>query len=152
MKLVRIPLLASLLLLGMLGVARAGADVIEQYTNAVMTCDIPVLEKILAPNYWHIGGNGHIQDKEHFLQSLKNKDLVVDRLTFTNVREASLGQTRLLTGNGTFKGHSTLPRPQGLMRYTMVTAENKGKEEVVLFQATPVRPTPECEEGNCRIK
>lgn len=152
MKLIKTIPLVLTLMLGMQSLALARADVVQLYTDAVMLGDVQELEKILAPNYWHIGSNGHIQDKSHFIQSIKDRQLVVERLTFTNVREASLGETRLLTGNGIFKGYSALPRPQGLMRYTMVTAMNNGKEEVVLFQATPVIPTADCSDGNCRIK
>lgn len=152
MKFLKTIPLVLMLIMGVQTSALARADVIELYTNAVMTGDVAELEKILAPNYWHIGSNGHIQDKSHFIDSIREKALVVDRLTFTNVRETKLGETRLLTGNGTFKGYSSLPRPQGLMRYTMVTAENRGNEQVVLFQATPVIPTDNCQDGNCRIK
>lgn len=132
--------------------AQAKVDIVDQYTNAVMTGDVAALEKLLAPNYWNIAGNGHIWDKEHFLQALRDKELVVNRLTITNARETKVGETRLITGNGEFRGKSLNPRPQGLMRYTMVVADNNGKEEVVLFQTTPVVPTKDCEDGNCKIR
>lgn len=132
--------------------AQAKADTVEIFTHAVMTADIPVLEKTLAPNFWYIGANGHIRDKEHFIQEIKDKQLVVNHLTLLNNRETQLGDTRLITANGTFKGESVKPTPQGLMRYTTVLANNNGKEQVVLFQATPVIATPECEDGNCKIK
>lgn len=132
--------------------AQAKVDVVDQYVNAVMTADIPALEKLLAPNYWNIASNGHIWDKEHFLQALRDKELVVNRLSFTNVRETKVGETRLLTSNGEFYGKALNPRPEGLMRFTMVVANNNGKEEVVLFQVTPVVPTKECKDGNCKIK
>ena len=47
--------------------ASAKADVVELYANAVISADADMLEKILAPNYWHVAANGHIQDKEHFI-------------------------------------------------------------------------------------
>ena len=147
-----VPLAAMLVLLLTCSLAQARADTVELYTNAVMTADIPELEKLLAPNFWYIGANGHIRDKEHFIQEIRDKTLVVDRLTLTNQRETKVGDTRLVTANGTFKGQSAAPRPQGLMRYTMVLANNNGHEQVALFQATPVIPTDECKDGNCRIK
>lgn len=134
------------------GAVFAKADTAELYTNAVMTADVPALEKLLAPNFWYIGGNGHIRDKENFIKEIKDKVLVVDRLTLSNMRETKVGETRLLTSNGIFKGESAMPRPQGLMRYTMVIANNDGREQVVLFQATPVISTDECKDGNCKIK
>lgn len=153
MKIVQlVPLLLALALCLAGGVAHAKADTVALYTEAVMTGDVPALEKLLAPNYWHISSNGHIQDKEHFIESIKSKALVVDRLTITNVRDTMIGSTRLLTGNGFLKGTSVPPLPQGLMRYTMVIAQNNGKDQVVLFQATPVEPTPDCKDGNCRIQ
>ncbi len=132
--------------------AHAKASIADMYTDAVMTADIPVLEKILAPNFWYIASNGHIRDKAHFIEDLKDKKLVVNRMTLTNIRETKVGDTSLLTSNGIFHGMSDMPRPQGLMRYTMVIADNNGSEQVVLFQATPVISTEDCMDGNCKIK
>lgn len=153
MKLLKIaPLaLAITLLLGAVQ-AQAKADTMEVFVNAVITGDLPVLEKVLAPNFWFIGAAGHIRDKEHFLQEIKDKQLVVNRITLTNNRETTVGDTRLITSNGVFHGAAVKPTPQGLMRYTTVLADNKGQEQVVLFQATPVIPTQECADGNCKIK
>lgn len=146
------PLLLALALCLAGGVAHAKADTVALYTEAVMTGDAPALEKLLAPNYWHISANGHIQDKEHFIASIKSKDLVVNRLTITNVRATMIGKTKLITGNGYLKGVTIPPLPEGMMRYTMVLTDNKGTQQVVLFQATPVVPTPDCQDGNCRIQ
>lgn len=134
------------------GMAVAKADTVELFANAVMTGDIPVLEKTIAPNFWYIGANGHIRDKQHFIQEIKDKQLVIDRLTLLNNRETKVGDTRLVTANGVFHGKSNLPLPDGLMRYSLVLANNNGHEEVALFQATPVIPTKECTDGNCQIK
>lgn len=133
-------------------VAQAKVDIVDQYTNAVMTGDVPALEKILAPNYWNIASNGHIWDKEHFINAIRSKELIVNRLQLFNVRETKDGDTRLLTANGVFYGKALNPRPEGTMRFTMVVANNNGQEQVALFQATPVIPTKECEDGNCKIK
>lgn len=153
MKLFKLTLplvLFAFLLLG--GQAFAKADTVELFVNAVMTGDIPALEKNIAPNFWYIGANGHIRDKQHFIQEIKDKQLVIDRLTLLNNRETQVGDTRLVTANGSFHGTSALPMPEGLMRYTMVLADNKGQEQVALFQATPVIPTKNCSDGNCQIK
>lgn len=147
-----VPLLLALALCLAGGIAHAKTDPVEQYTEAVMTGDVAALEKLLAPNFWYIGSNGHIRDKAHFIEEIKDKKLVVDRMTLSNLRETSVGTTRLVTANGIFHGTSEMPRPQGLMRYTMVLGDNKGTEQVVLFQATPVIATPECKDGNCKIK
>lgn len=147
-----VPLLLALALCLAGGVAHAKADTVALYTEAVMTGDVAALQKLLAPNYWHVSSNGHIQDKEHFIAGIKDKELVVDRLTLTNVRDTKVGNTRMLTANGYFKGTAVPPLPQGLMRFTMVLANNNGQEQVALFQATPVEPTPACKDGNCKIK
>ncbi len=153
MKVLKIaPLAAILFVVLSYSQASARANTVELYTDAVMSGNAAELEKLLAPNFWYIGGNGHIRDKEHFIQEIKDKTLVVDRLTLTNLRETKVGDTRLLTANGMFSGKSPMPRPQGLMRYTLVLANNKGEEQVVLFQATPVIATDDCRDGNCKIK
>ncbi len=140
----------TFLLLG--SVVQARIATIDRYAEAVMTADIPVLEKLLAPNFWYIGGNGHIRDKENFIREIRDRSLVVDRLALTNERETKVGDTRLITANGTFKGQSAAPRPQGLMRFTVVLVNNMGQEQVALFQATPVIASEECPDGNCKIK
>lgn len=148
--------IAPALILGTLlltaGFCLAKADIVELYTEAVMTADIPELEKVLAPNFLYVGSNGHIRDKEHFIQELRDKALVVDRLSLSNQRDSSIGDTRLVTANGVFYGKSDDPRPYGLMRFSMIIANNRGTDQVALFQMTPVVGTRECKDGNCKIK
>ena len=134
------------------GLAQAKPDTVELYTEAVMIGDVPALETLLAPNDWHINANGHIEDKEHFINTIKNKELVIDRLTFTNARTAMISDAKLITGTGYLKAKATPPLPQGLMRVTVVVVSNKGREQVVLFQATPVIATEDCNDGNCKIQ
>ena len=134
------------------GLAQAKPDTVELYTEAVMIGDVPALETLLAPNYWHINANGHIEDKEHFINTIKNKELVVDRLTFTNARTAMIGDSKLITGTGYLKAKATPPLPQGLMRVAVVVVSNKGRDQVVLFQATPVVASDDCNDGNCKIQ
>ena len=132
--------------------AAAKADVVELYANAVISADTEMLEKVLAPNYWHIAANGHIQDKEHFIESIKNKQLVTNHLTLTNLRRSMIGDCTLMTGNGILRGKATPALPEGLMRYSVVIAKNGDTEQVVLFQATPVVPSTDCKDGNCAIR
>ena len=134
------------------GLAQAKPDTVELYTEAVMIGDVPALETLLAPNYWHINANGHIEDKEHFINTIKNKELVIDRLTFTNARTAMIGDSKLITGTGYLKAKATPALPEGLMRITVVVVSNKGREQVVLFQGTPVISTEDCNDGNCKIQ
>lgn len=134
------------------GLAHAKADTVALYTEAVMTGDVPALETLLAPNYWHINANGHIEDKEHFINTIKSKELVIDRLTFTNARTALISDAKLITGTGYLKAKATPALPEGLMRITVVVITNKGREQVVLFQATPVIATEDCNDGNCKIQ
>ena len=145
-------LIAALMITLSGGLAQAKPDTVELYTEAVMIGDVPALETLLAPNYWHINANGHIEDKEHFINTIKNKELVVDRLTFTNARTAMIGDSKLITGTGYLKAKATPPLPQGLMRVTVVVVSNKGRDQVVLFQATPVVATDDCNDGNCKIQ
>lgn len=132
--------------------ASAKADAVDLYMTAVTAANIEELEKILAPNFWYIGANGHIRDKENFIREIKDHTLKVNKMAFKNLRETKVGDTRLLTANGLFRGSSFRPHPQGQMRYTMVVADNHGEEQIVLLQATPVIASKDCEDGNCKIK
>ena len=141
MKLFRMFLVSLALSLIFAGAALAKADVTELYAEALMTGDVESLDKLLAPNYWHVSANGHIQDKEHFLASLKERKLVT-----------VMGDVTLVTANGELKGSATPPLPQGLMRYTMVLNKVGKETKIVLFQATPVVPSQDCRDGNCAIR
>ena len=96
-------LFAALMITLSSGLAQAKPDTVELYIEAVMIGDVPALETLLAPNYWHINANGHIEDKEHFINTIKNKELVIDRLTFTNARTAMISDAKLITGTGYLK-------------------------------------------------
>ena len=150
MKLFRMFLVSLALSLIFAGAALAKADVTELY--ALMTGDVESLDKLLAPNYWHVSANGHIQDKEHFLASLKERKLVIDRIRLSNMRSTVMGDVTLVTANGELKGSATPPLPQGLMRYTMVLNKVGKETKIVLFQATPVVPSQDCRDGNCAIR
>ena len=138
MKLFRMFLVSLALSLIFAGAALAKADVTELYAEALMTGDVESLDKLLAPNYWHVSANGHIQDKEHFLASLKERKLVIDRIRLSNMRSTVMGDVTLVTANGELKG---------------MVLNKVGKEtKIVLFQATPVVPSQDCRDGNCAIR
>lgn len=134
------------------GGAQARPDLVALYVEAVRTADAAALERLLAPNYWHIGSNGHIQDKEHFIAAIKAGKLTVETLHIRNVRASMAGKTLVVTGNGLMRGRSDPPLPEGLMRYTLVLGDNGGRQQIVLFQATPVLPSDDCRDGNCALR
>ena len=49
--------------------ARAVADPVDLYVEALLDADVESLDRLLASNFIFIGSNGHVQDKEHFLQT-----------------------------------------------------------------------------------
>lgn len=132
--------------------AQAKPDLVELYAEAVRTADTDELNRLLAPNYWHISANGHIQDKEHFIAAIKAGKMVIKTLHIRNVRASMVGKTIVVTGNGIMQGTSEPPLPEGLMRYTLVLGDNDGRQQVVLFQATPVVPSTNCKDGNCALR
>ena len=144
MKLFRMFLVLLALSLTFAGAALARADVTELYAEALMTGDVESLDNVSA--------NGHIQDKEHFLASIKARKLVIDRIRLSNMRSTVMGDVTLVTANGELKGSATPPLPQGLMRYTLVLNKDGKDTRIVLFQATPVVPSDDCRDGNCAIR
>ncbi len=132
--------------------ARAAADPVDLFVEALLDKDTETLDRLLASNYVFIGSNGHIQDKEHFIAAIRSGDLVIKSASFKNLRETSAGPVRMVTGNGTFVAVSNLPLPSGLMRVTLVADDTGPRERIVLVQLTPVIPTSDCEDGNCQIR
>lgn len=147
-------LLAGFLALGtaLPAPAAAAADVAGLYTDALISGDARALERLLAPNFIFIAPNGHIEDGIHFLDSIRTRHFVVSDMTLKNMRETRTGDVRLITGNGTFTARADNPLPGGLMRLTMVTDRSSGSERILLVQVTPVIPTRDCSDGNCRIR
>lgn len=143
----RIPtlILPLLLVMGLMGgmgtVAHARPDIVSQYVEAVMTADTATLQKILAENFVHIGGNGFLQDKENFIENLKDGNMDVRRLTVSDVVASHYGGATLVTGNSTVHGTFVPPQPQGSMRFTMVLQKVNDQEKVILVQRTPVKET-----------
>ncbi len=147
--------LAALALLGLLLLPRpalAAPDVFELALDAMMSADSGELERLLAPNFVFIGPNGHVQDKEHFLEAIGTRALNVKAAKFRNLRETSSGSVRLLTGNGVFDAGSADPQPPGLMQVSVVKELGDKQERLVLVQLTPVLPSPSCPDGNCRLR
>lgn len=132
--------------------ARAVADPVDLYVEALLDADVESLDRLLASNFIFIGSNGHVQDKEHFLQTIAQKKLIVHKASFKNLRESSAGPVRLVTGNGVFTAVSDVPLPSGLMRVSLVSDCTGKRERIVLVQLTPVIPTAQCEDGNCLIR
>lgn len=130
----------------------AKMDVAELFADALLRSDTQELEKILAPNFWFVGSNGHISDKEHFIQEIGGGELKYDHFQISNLRESGVGDTRLITATVHQQASSSRQLPAGLMRISMVIAENQGSDEIALFQATPVIPSADCSDGNCRIR
>ena len=133
--------------------ACARPDVADLFVEALLGKDLPELDALLSSNFIFIGSNGHIQDKDHFMDSLKSGRLAVKEVRLKNTRESTAGSVRMITGNGVFTAYSADPLPSGLMRVTLI-ADRKGAEDerIVLVQLTPVVSTKDCADGNCRIK
>ena len=138
----RKPLSCCLMVLALLLACSAGAqaksEVISRYILAVMTRDTDTLQKILADNYLHINANGFLQDREHFIENLKNGTMVIDHLTFFDTVETQYVGAVVLTGNVIFKGKFKTKLPEGLQRATIVADGAGEKAKILLYQATPV--------------
>lgn len=131
--------------------AHARPDVVDQYVEAVLARDAATLERILAANYLHINGNGFLQDKEHFINSLKSGEMRVDRLSISDVVASHYGGAMLITGNIHVHGKFSVRQPQGLQRAAMVAESKNGEEKIILFQATPVWNRKEARVADCSL-
>ena len=134
--------LAFLLVLGSLVMAQradAKPDTAQLFVEAMLTANVEVLDKILAGNYLHINGNGYMQDKENLLASLRDKKMVVDHLTISDVTTSHYGNATLMTGTLVFKGKFKPKLPEGLHRVTLVIEKQGAAEKIILYHATPVR-------------
>lgn len=137
--LLRLFILVLPLLLVMGSIAHARPDTVALYVEAVMTDDAAILQKILSENFLHIGANGVVQDKENYIENLKNGKMDISRLTVSDVITTHYGSTTLITGNAVVHGTYDPPLPQGLMRFSMVLEKVNDQEKIILCQVTPVK-------------
>lgn len=135
----RLFILVLPLILVMGSIAHARPDTVALYVEAVMTDDTATLQKILSENFLHIGSNGLVQDKENYIENLKNGKMDIRRLTVSDVITTHYGSTTLITGNAVVHGTYDPPLPQGLMRFSMVLEKVNDQEKIILSQSTPVK-------------
>ena len=93
-----------------------------------------------------------VEMEDACIAAIKGGKMVIKTLHIRNVRASMVGKTIVVTGNGIMQGTSEPPLPEGLMRYTLVLGDNDGRQQVVLFQATPVVPSTDCKDGNCALR
>lgn len=137
--LLRLFVLVLPLFLVMGSVAHARPDTVALYVEAVMMADTATLEKVLSSNFLHISANGLMQDKENYIENLKNGKMDIRRMTVSDVISSHYGTTTLITGNVVVHGTYDPPLPQGLMRFSMVLEKVGDQEKIILSQVTPVK-------------
>lgn len=131
--------LFAALLLNVSASARAESPLVL-YMEAVMTTDVPALEKLLNDRFVSIDVDGRVMNKRTFLKSLEWGSIQVDRLHLEEARLLHFGNTAIATGTLYFVGRTDgMPVSRPKQRFTLIAEEGRKEGQILLYQATPLR-------------
>jgi ketosteroid isomerase-like protein len=108
----------------------------EQFTQAALRVDAPILESIMSDDYIFIGGEGQITDKAGHIAALKSGDRKYTSLKSSDVRVRTYGDTAVLTGRVTAEASVNGQDISGQYLVTRVYVNQGGRWEIVSAQAT----------------
>jgi hypothetical protein len=110
------------------------------YVEAVMTGDVSTLHKLLDEEYMHIDVDGRVMNKRTFIKCIEWGSIQVDRLHLEAVSILHHGTAVVSTGTLYYVGRTDgMPISSPKQRFTVISAQARNEERILLFQATPLR-------------
>jgi hypothetical protein len=118
------------------------AEVIEQFAKNLKDQNVAALEKSLDATYTHIHGTGLVENKDTFINAIKNKTRVYNVAEMTDLKITNLGTVAY----GTAKLKINVTTPKGTLEainlFTMILHTNQDKQSpsvtISQFQATKI--------------
>ena len=121
---------------------KQATEVIYQFVNNLKNQDVAALEQSLDATYTHIHGTGLVENKDSFINAIKNKTRVYNVAEMTDLKITNLGTVAY----GTAKLKINVTNPKGTLEannlFTMIIHTNQGKKypfvTISQFQATKI--------------
>lgn len=111
----------------------------EAWRNALLACDIPAMNSLLADDYTAITSNGTMQTKEDWLASLRSGRVHVAALDISDRRVRFYGDTAVVTSRAEVEGSGGDGEVSGSFRYTRVYVRDaQGNWKIVSFEASRI--------------
>lgn len=111
----------------------------EAWRNALLACDIPAMNSLLADDYTAINSNGTMQTKEDWLASLRSGRVHIVAIDISDRRVRFYGDTAVVTSRAEVQGTGGEGEVSGSFRYTRVYVRDpQGHWKIVSFEASRI--------------
>jgi ketosteroid isomerase-like protein len=112
----------------------------EEWRNALLNSNVPVLNSLLADNYMAVTSFGTLQTKDQTLAGLRSGRIHFTTLNLSDRRVRFYGRTALVTSRAEVLAVIPEGGIDGSFRYTNVYVRNaKGAWKIVSFEASRIR-------------
>lgn len=109
----------------------------QQWRTAILTTDIPLMDKLLSEDYVGISMSGEISTKTMQLDRLRSSTLTISKLDLTDVKVKLLGRVAIVTSLADVAGTEDDVPIAGQFRYTRVYQRlGSGEWKITNFEAT----------------
>lgn len=130
----------SLLSTALLASAATNPTAIAQkWATCVSKPDIPCLETLLSDNYMHTHATALVENKEQFIAALSSGARKYDPIHFEQLQSHTTDKTGIVMGQFNLKATTKNGVIESVNRFGLVVVDTLDGEEVVYFQATPVK-------------
>lgn len=111
----------------------------EQWRVAQLAEDVPAMDKLLSEDYVGISINGQVNTKTQQLDRIRNRTLVITKMTLSDVKVKLIGTIAIVTSLAEVEGTNEGASMTGTYRYTRVYQRMPGGVwKITNFEATRV--------------
>lgn len=112
----------------------------EQWKQALLSNNLPVIEKLLAEDYTAITANGTIETKDQVLAAHRAGKMKLLSLEISDRKIRIYGNTAVVTSRADISAQNGEQKVTGQFRYTRVyTRNNAGQWKIVSFESSRIR-------------
>jgi ketosteroid isomerase-like protein len=112
----------------------------EQWRLAQVEEDVPAMERLLAPDFLGISMTGQVTDRDQQLERLRNRHLVLTKITISDQKIKLLGAVAIVTSLAQIEGTNEGVPVNGMYRYTRIYRRYPdGTWKVTNFEVTRAR-------------
>lgn len=108
----------------------------HQWAEATLHRDAAVLNKILADDLKYVHGNGSVQNKKEFIDSLKSGDLQYHTIDYQELDVKAFGETAVVMGKLRLNITMNKQEQKFEVRFLRVYVKRKGAWQLLAHQAT----------------
>ena len=113
----------------------------EVWRTAQMNADVDAMDKLLSDDYIGITMSGEVVTKMQQLDRMRNRTLVLTKMSLDDVKVKLIGSTAVVTSRAEVQGTDGGTPMHGNFRYTRVyTRLPSGSWKITNFEATRVGP------------